>query len=121
MKKILVVDDDAMNLKMAEFILKQKGYEITKVSSGMEAVDFLKENPQDLVLLDIEMPMMNGIKTLELIRSNEEMKDVLVMFLSASVDPETEAKAESLGAVGDVKKPFLPANLQAEVARVLGE
>ena len=59
-KKILVVDDDAMNLRMAEFILNRNGYSVTKVESAKIALETLREKEFNLILLDIEMPAMNG-------------------------------------------------------------
>lgn len=118
-KRILVVDDDGMNLKMAEFILKQKNYEVYKVESGMDCLNFLKDGRVDLILLDIEMPVMNGFKTLETIRENETMADIPVIFLTASADADTVREAGRLGAVDYVKKPFLPQDLLDRVARAL--
>ena len=60
-KRVLVVDDDVMNLRMAEFILKKEDYEVCKAESGMECLLFLKDEKPDLILLDIEMPIMNGM------------------------------------------------------------
>ena len=72
-KRILLVDDDAMNLRMAQVILKKTPYEILSASSGAECLRLLGEQPVDLVLLDIEMPDMNGIETLEKIREAESL------------------------------------------------
>lgn len=118
-RRILVVDDDAMNLRMAEFILKQKEYEVLKADSGMKCLDILKSGKVDLVLLDIEMPVMSGIETLEKIRADKEFAKLPVMFLSASADDDTLEEADKLGAVDYVKKPFMPQDLQARVAKVM--
>ena len=91
MKTILVVDDEEMNLKMVEYILQQEGYEVVKAISGMSCLDYLKFNKPDLILLDVEMPVMSGIQTLEVIRGNEEYKNLPVMFLTASADTDTVA------------------------------
>lgn len=118
--RILVVDDDAMNLKMAEFILKQKNYSVTCVNSGEKALDELTKGTTDLMLLDIEMPIMNGIETLKKIRNNPATAELPVMFLTASVDVADIADAGKLGALDYIKKPFMPADLQARVEKVLG-
>ena len=106
-KLILVVDDDAMNLRMAEFILERQGYLVCKVESGMECLSFLKTSTPNLILLDVEMPMMSGIRTLEIIRETPEWADIPVMFLTAAADAGTVIEAGSLGIVDYVKKPFL--------------
>lgn len=122
MKTIFVVDDDAITLKMAQFTLSQNpSYEIVLVDSGSEAYRILSEKKADLVLLDIEMPGLSGIKTLEMIRANEDFVSVPVIFLTAVSDTQSIIDAASLGALGYIKKPFLPEDLLAKVKNVLGE
>ena len=87
-KIILVVDDDAMNLRMAELILKKKGYDVKKADSGQEALALLQHETVDLILLDVEMPVMNGIETLDAIRSRRELAELPIVFLSSSEDME---------------------------------
>ena len=117
---ILVVDDDPMNLRMAEFILERQGYIVCKFESGMECLTYLKVHRPDLILLDIEMPIMNGIRTLEIIRNTPEWADIPVMFLTAAADPSTVVEAGSLGIVDYVKKPFMPEELIKRVKSALG-
>lgn len=119
-KTVLVVDDDAMNLKMAEFILSKKAYQVLKAASGQEGLALLKQEPVDLVLLDIEMPGMSGIEVLEQIRKEEALSGVKVLALSASSDEETLNKMRELGSLGHVKKPFMPADLLEQVEAALG-
>lgn len=119
-KSILVVDDDPMNLKMAEFVLKQNGFRVFLAKSGMECLDTLRNNRTiyiDLILLDIEMPIMNGIQTFEHIKL--DFFDIPVIFLTASGDKSDVMKALKLGAAGYVKKPFLPQDLLERVTAVL--
>lgn len=120
-KHILVVDDDAMNVRMAEFILKQQQYQVLKANSGMECLEVLKSQQVDLVLLDIEMPGMNGMQTLERIREEEKLLEIPVMFLTASTELEDMENARRLGAAGYVKKPFLPQELLDRVEKVIGQ
>lgn len=110
-----------MNLKMAEFILKQKEYYRVKLAkNGREALAILDEDPTiDLVLLDIEMPYPNGFETLKLIRDNPATLFLKVVFLTASSGVEDVQKAAELGAVGYVKKPFMPQDLLEHVEKAL--
>ena len=121
MATILVVDDDDMNLKMAEFILKKdmKENKVLLADSGMKAIDTLQREKVDLVLLDFQMPVMNGLKTLELIRKREDLKDVAVIFLTAASDRDTVIKAGMMGVVDYIKKPFMPNDLIDRVSQVL--
>ncbi|MBQ9364159.1 MAG: response regulator [Schwartzia sp.] len=119
-KTVLVVDDDDMNLKMAELILKKElGTNVILVDSGMKCIDTLQHEIVDLVLLDIQMPVVNGIKTLEMIRRREDLKNIPVIFLTASSDKETVIKAGRMGVDGYIKKPFLPKDLAERVKRIL--
>jgi len=119
-KTILVIDDDAMNLRMAEFILSKESYKVLKADSGQKGIEILKKEDVDLTLLDIEMPEMNGIETLELIRKDETIRESKVMVLAASINDEIKEKMNGLGVVGYVGKPFMPADLQAQVAEAVG-
>lgn len=121
MATILVVDDDDMNLKMAEFILKKdmKENKVLLADSGMKAIDTLQREKVDLVLLDFQMPVMNGLKTLELIRKRDDLKDVAVIFLTAASDRDTVIKAGMMGVVDYIKKPFMPNDLIDRVSQAL--
>lgn len=119
-KNILVVDDDPMNLKLAEFTLAQNGYDVITASSGEEGITKLKRGNISLVLLDIEMPGMNGIETLTRIREDDGTNGVPVVFLTSSGDKQDVINAGKLGAVGYVKKPFLPKELLERVGKVIG-
>lgn len=120
-KRILIVDDDKMNLKITELNLKRFGYEVHTVTSGMDAISFLKQQMVDLILLDIEMPIVNGMKTLELIRKRPEMSSVPVIFLTASADTESVIDACRLEAVDYIVKPCVPRELYARIEKALNE
>ena len=70
---ILVVDDDVLNLKMAKHILSGSNMRVSCLKSGEEAVEFLKKNSPDLLLLDVHMPGMNGFETISVIRENKNI------------------------------------------------
>ena len=113
-RRILVVDDDSMNLVRTKMILG-KYYDVLFAESGEEALDKLKSEKVDLVLLDIEMPRMNGIETFE--RMKDIPADIPVIFLTASGDEEDVKSAIKLGAVNYLTKPFQPHELMRRVAK----
>lgn len=119
-KRILVVDDDAMNLRLAEKFLTKREYEVRKAESGKACLASLQEEPVDLILLDIEMPGMDGWETLRAIRAEEVFAKIPILFLSASEEVEQQAEEGKLPVEGFVKKPFMPPSLYAEVERVIG-
>lgn len=118
-KCIMVVDDDMMNLKMADFILKQYGYETVLSSSGEDALEKLKTQHVDLILLDIVMPEMNGLETFKFLML--DYIEIPVIFLTASENPENEMEAMGLGAADYVKKPFMPQDLVSRVGKVFSD
>ena len=121
-RKILVIDDDEMNLQIAKMILEKKlACEVICAASGVEGLDILKNRRVNLVLLDIMMPDFDGIETLKEIRGDERIKNVPVMMLTASGDVENIHKVGALGVKDYIKKPFLPADLVKRVEKKLSE
>ena len=118
-KSILIVDDDKMNLKITQMNLSQYGYDVHTVTSGMDAISFLKQENVDLILLDIEMPIMNGMKTLELIRKTPNVARTPVIFLTASAYKDSVIEASRLEAVDYVIKPFVPKELYIRIEKAL--
>ena len=117
-KRILVVDDDTMNLMRTKMIL-EKQYEVVLAESGERALDLLRNEKIDLVLLDIAMPEMNGIETFE--RMKDYPVKVPVIFLTASGHEDDVMSAIRLGAVNYLKKPFQPKELLKRVAKEFEE
>lgn len=113
-KRILVVDDDSMNLVRTKVILGQE-YDVLSADSGIEALQKLKNEKVDMVLLDIDMPGMNGIETFE--RMKNFAAEIPVIFLTASGLEEDVFSAIRLGAVNYLKKPFRPQELIKRVAQ----
>ena len=113
-KRILVVDDDGMNLARTQIILG-KEYEVLTAESGKDALMRLRDTKADMVLLDIDMPEMNGIETFE--RMKDFAADIPVIFLTASGAEDDVVSAIRLGAVNYLKKPFRPQELMRRVAQ----
>lgn len=119
MKKIiLVVDDDKTNLMLAQKILLPH-YRIAATSSGAAALKYLENNRPDLILLDINMPDMDGFAVMEKLRENEETSSIPVIFLTADNQAETEIKCFQVGAMDFVGKPFIPDILLSRVSKTL--
>ena len=107
--RVMIVDDDFLNLKMASFILEKNGIEVIALKSGQELLDKIKDNKPDLILLDVNMPEMDGFETLERLRAQEESSlEIPIIFLTGDDSNETETKGLALGAMDFIKKPFVP-------------
>ena len=115
-KRILVVDDDDMNLARTKMILA-KEYDVLLADSGVQALHILKNQKVDLVLLDIDMPLMNGIETFE--RMKEFAPNMPVIFLTASAEVGDVVGALLLGAVNYLRKPCPPQELLKRIAQEL--
>ncbi|MBD3878201.1 MAG: response regulator [Quinella sp. 1Q5] len=121
-KKILVIDDDEMNLQIAKMILERKlPCEVLCADNGIDGLEILRNQRVNLVLLDIMMPDFDGIETLQEIRDDETIKNVPVMMLTASGDIENIQKVGELNVKDYIKKPFMPADLIKRVEKKLAE
>ncbi len=115
---VLVVDDDKTNLMLAQKILIPT-YRIAATNSGAAALKYLENNQPDLILLDINMPVMDGFEVMGRIREMEGKKDIPVIFLTADNATETEVKCFQVGAVDFVGKPFVPDILLSRVNKTI--
>jgi len=105
MKTIFVVDDSDTNLSMAEKALEKK-YRVLTLPSAMKMLNLLEKITPDLVLLDVEMPEMNGFEALQFLKSKPSHEDIPVIFLTGYTDVEIEAHGFELGVVDFIPKPF---------------
>lgn len=113
MNKVLIIDDDIMLLKMAEELLKSD-YAVTLAKSGEAAIDLMtRDYTPDVVLLDIDMPKMNGYETL--VKLSEINQDIPVIFLTGLTETEYELKGLTSGAVDYITKPFVKEILLARL------
>ena len=112
---ILIVDDNANNLKVIAGVLKDKGYNFRMAKSGKLALSILEKTKPDLILLDIQMPEMDGFETCIKIKQNEEFAKIPVVFLTANIDAESIKKAFSVGGIDYVTKPFNGEELLARI------
>lgn len=110
MKKVLVVDDSKSILKMVKFVLDDK-YDLYLSNSGSLALDILERKPIDVVLMDVEMPEMDGIETVCKIRKMKNIKGIPVMFFTGSTSKDTVEKCMELGMVDYIVKPYKPDDL----------
>jgi signal transduction histidine kinase/CheY-like chemotaxis protein len=115
---VLLADDHAINRQVVRLILETAGAQITEVENGAEAVDAFKTGGFDLVLMDMQMPVMDGLTAIRLIRSHERLNALAaaaVLVISANAMPEHVEAALAAGADGHVAKPVTPPGLLAAV------
>ena len=117
-KRVLIVDDDPSYAKIVRGWIGDK-YQTNIVLNGTQAITFLVKNKVDLILLDYEMPIVDGPQVLEMIRSEEEIKDIPVVFLTGVGTKESVQRVLSLGPAGYVLKTTTKENLIAKIRSVL--
>ncbi len=118
MKHILIVDDNKMNLVSAKNAIADI-YKITAVTSGAQALKFLEKNRPDLILLDINMPEMDGFEVMNIIQNDDAINSIPIIFLTADNDADTESKCLEAGAMDFIAKPFAPMVMRSRISRIL--
>jgi phosphoserine phosphatase RsbU/P len=112
---ILVVDDTPANLQVLAGMLKDRGYKVRPVPSGKLALLAAQRDPPDLILLDINMPEMNGYEVCEHLKADDKLKGIPVIFISALTEQLDKVKAFAIGGVDYLTKPFQMEELHARV------
>jgi two-component system KDP operon response regulator KdpE len=115
-KVILVVDDESRMVRFVRMNLELEGYQVAEAGTGMEALEKVRDELPDLVLLDVMMPEMDGFETLERLR---EISTVPVIMLTVKGDEEDRIRGLELGADDYVTKPFSPRELASRIRAVL--
>jgi DNA-binding response OmpR family regulator len=106
MKKILIVDDEPNIVMSLEYTFKKNNFEVFIARDGQEALDIVKTNFPDVIILDVMMPMVDGYATLEQIRKDVNLSQTKVIFLSAKNKASDIEKGMALGADAYLTKPF---------------
>ncbi len=112
---ILIVDDVPENLGVISKILKDRKYKLLFAANGENALEVIKKNPPDLILLDIMMPVLDGYEVLKILKESKDTEDIPVIFLTARSSSEEVVKGFELGAVDYITKPFHAAELLVRV------
>lgn len=118
-KKILVVDDEADLLDLIEYNLTKENFEVLKASDGLKGIKQAKAHKPDLVLLDIMMPKLNGLEVCDMMRSDSDLKDIPIIFLTARSDERTEVEGLNAGADDYMTKPISTVKLVSHIKAVL--
>jgi signal transduction histidine kinase len=112
---IMIVDDNSNNLKLLEEMLEQQSYQVRSFPLGRLALAAAMENPPDLILLDVNMPEMNGYEVCDRLKADDKLADIPVIFLSALDGTGDKVKAFQSGAADYISKPFQLEEVQARV------
>ncbi|HZQ90773.1 MAG TPA: response regulator [Terriglobales bacterium] len=116
--KILLAEDNPLNQEMLSELLENWGHTVALAENGQQALDRMEADVPDLVLLDLQMPVLDGYAVLSRIRQNPKLNGVPVLAVTAYAMAGDREKAISAGFNGYVTKPIESAQLKAEIARV---
>ncbi|RNC83062.1 MAG: response regulator [Balneola sp.] len=118
-KTILVVDDEKDLLDLIEYNLKKEGFQVLKAENGEQGINLAKESKPDLVLLDIMMPKMDGLEAVEIMRKDDELKRIPIIFLTARSDEKTEVEGLNKGGDDYITKPISTTKLISRIKAVM--
>lgn len=118
-KRIVAVDDSGIVLKMLSAMLGGS-YEFNAFSKGMRAIEFLEQKGADLIILDIDMPVLNGFEVMKMIRTRNGLKDIPVIFLTSNNSKDDVLKAVKMGAKDYAVKPVDETVLLKKVHALIG-
>lgn len=114
--KIMIIDDNEVNVKLLDLTLTKAGYKTDTVVNPKFAFDVIKESKPFMILLDINMPDINGFQLCKMLKKDKETCDIPIIFVSALTDVKYIAGGLTMGAVDYVTKPFKPEEIVARVA-----
>jgi two-component system alkaline phosphatase synthesis response regulator PhoP len=114
-KKVLVIDDDADILELLIYNLEKEGYEVKSAANGLEGIETAKQFMPDLILMDIMMPIMDGIEAGKVIKNTEKLKHIHLLYLTARAEEYSEVAAFELGADDYLTKPIKPRALLSRI------
>jgi len=117
--RILIVDDNPVNLKLATDVLEMEGYSVEKAVDAEQAQEMLKSATPDLILMDIALPGMDGLTLTRKLKADERLKDVPVVAMTAFAMKGDEQKALAAGCDGYITKPIDTRKLPQQVAAYL--
>jgi two-component system, chemotaxis family, chemotaxis protein CheY len=120
MISVLAVDDSPSMRDMVRISLSSAGFAVTSASDGEQALQLARAGSFDLVLLDVNMPVMDGIQLIRALRAESSYRHTPILMLTTESSPERKREGKEAGATGWIVKPFDPAQLIATMHRVLG-
>jgi CheY-like chemotaxis protein len=118
-KKILVVEDDASVSRLISAVLAKANYEVVEASYSLPALFRVVRNLPDLILVDINLPIMNGLELIEQFKGHKETRNVPIVAMTGMDTPETRQAARKLGCVGFISKPFDTREFPLQIARFI--
>jgi CheY-like chemotaxis protein len=119
-RTLLVVDDESITRRLVMYTLKALNVEVVGAGDGQSALELASTHSIDMMLVDINLPQMDGFTLIQKLKAMPHLSDVPLITFSARSNPQDEARAQELGATGFLSKPFSTQELRTLVAQYLG-
>jgi len=118
-KRILVVEDNKQNLYLATFLLEKNGYQVIAAEDGLEAIEKAKMEKPALILMDMQLPEMDGFEATRRIKSTPETSHIPIVAVTSYAMVGDKEKAFAAGCVGYIEKPFMPETFVSKIEKYL--
>jgi len=119
MKRILVVEDNMTNMYLIGFILRENGHEVLEATTGEEGVELATKEKPDLILMDIQLPGIDGLEATRRIRESEADEEIPIVALTSYAMTGDRERALNAGCTGYIEKPINPETFMAEIEKYL--
>jgi len=116
--RVLITEDEPNIVESLTFILQRAGYEVTSVADGEAAVRRLRSDPPDIMILDVMLPRLNGFEVLKLVKTDQMLKSLPVIILTAKGQAHDRQLAEQIGADAFITKPFSNRDIIDQIGRL---
>jgi len=117
--KILLVEDNENNRYLANFLLTREGFEVTVVTNGLEVLDAVRRHKPDLIVMDIQMPEMDGYETAQRLKTDPDASRIPIVGVSSFAMPADREKALKAGFIGYIEKPINPLTFGQQISAYL--
>lgn len=121
MKTVLIIEDDDNNMELISFILESNGYQYIKAHTGQKGVDLAIEHLPDFIILDIQLPDINGLEVLKKIRASKADGHIPIIAMTSHALSGDREKLLSAGCNGYIEKPIDPNKILQQIQKILGE
>jgi two-component system cell cycle response regulator DivK len=118
-KTVLIVEDNELNMKLFNDLLEAHGYATLKTGNGIEALELARAHKPDLILMDIQLPVLDGYESTRRIKADPALKHIPIIAVTSYALSGDEAKTRAAGCDGYIAKPFSPRQLLAKINEYL--